>query len=226
MKTPPPFLHLLGVRHHGPGSARSLVERLAEIEPDCILIEGPADANPLIEWLGHDEMEPPVALLLYRTDEPNKASFFPYAQFSPEYQAIMYGLDRGLTVRFMDLPQKNMMAADAKPKMPDMPVFQQMALAAGFGQYEYWWHTMFEQRQENTAVFQAIYELMSHMRQQSEADAPTEQPEPVQKSQRVADQREAYMRTAIRQARNEGHQSIAVVCGAWHAPALADLENC
>jgi hypothetical protein len=33
--------------------------------------------------------------------------------------------------------------------------------------------------------------------------------------------REAWMRQGIRQAQREGFQRIAVVCGAWHAPALA-----
>ena len=33
-------------------------------------------------------------------------------------------------------------------------------------------------------------------------------------------QREAFMRQSIRAALREGFQRIAVVCGAWHAPAL------
>ena len=33
------------------------------------------------------------------------------------------------------------------------------------------------------------------------------------------------MRTTIRAARDEGFERIAVVCGAWHAPALADLDD-
>jgi hypothetical protein len=31
--------------------------------------------------------------------------------------------------------------------------------------------------------------------------------------------REAYMRTVLREVRR-GHENIAVVCGAWHVPAL------
>ena len=33
-------------------------------------------------------------------------------------------------------------------------------------------------------------------------------------------QREAYMRTVLRKAIREGFERIAVVCGAWHVPAL------
>src|SRR4029079_16226079 len=32
---------------------------------------------------------------------------------------------------------------------------------------------------------------------------------------------EAYMRQMIREARREGFERVAVVCGAWHAPALS-----
>lgn len=37
--------------------------------------------------------------------------------------------------------------------------------------------------------------------------------------------REAQMRQNIRQAQQEGFERIAVVCGAWHGPALVDLSN-
>lgn len=197
--------------------------RLAEIQPDCILVEGPAEATDLIHWLGHDDMSAPVALLLYRPDQPNQGSFFPYAEFSPEYQALRYGLANGCTVRFFDLPQANMMAAGTRPKMPDKHVFDAMTQAAGHQSYDQWWHNLIEQRQDNTAVFDGIFELMDTMRSQAEADRPDSPPEEVQKAMRLADQREAYMRTAIRQAQAEGHQSIAIICGAWHVPALTDL---
>ena len=36
-------------------------------------------------------------------------------------------------------------------------------------------------------------------------------------------QREAHMRQTIRGAIKEGRERIAVVCGAWHSPALADI---
>ena len=39
---------LYGIRHHGPGSARSLREALTGLEPDVVLIEGPPEADALI----------------------------------------------------------------------------------------------------------------------------------------------------------------------------------
>jgi hypothetical protein len=36
--------HVFGIRHHGPGSARSLLRALDALRPDVLLIEGPPDA--------------------------------------------------------------------------------------------------------------------------------------------------------------------------------------
>jgi Family of unknown function (DUF5682) len=37
--------------------------------------------------------------------------------------------------------------------------------------------------------------------------------------------REAWMRQTVREAQKEGHARIALVCGAWHAPALATMPT-
>src|SRR3974390_614789 len=95
---------LYGCRHHGPGSARSLRAALAELGPDVVLIEGPAEADELVRLAGDPQMQPPVALLGYAPGEPKKAAFWPFAVFSPEWQAISYALGAGVPVRFCDLP--------------------------------------------------------------------------------------------------------------------------
>lgn len=221
----PSFLFPLGIRHHGPGSARALCNRLSEIQPDCILIEGPPEGDALVHWLNDAAMQPPIALLVFQPDQPNKSTFFPYAEFSPEYQALRYGLAHDCTVRFFDLPQRNMMAAGAAPELPDRMVFEQIAQSAGFASYEQWWHTLVEQRQSDTAVFDAILELMSALRAEAVSADEADVPETRQLSRRVAAQREAFMRSCIREAHDAGFSRIAAVCGAWHAPALLDLDD-
>ena len=98
-------LHLFGIRHHGPGSARSVLQAFDELRPDVILVEGPPDAADVLPLLTHSEMEPPVALLIYAPQAPKKAVYYPFAVFSPEWQALRYGLLNQIPVRFMDLPQ-------------------------------------------------------------------------------------------------------------------------
>jgi hypothetical protein len=47
-------LEVLGIRHHGPGSARSVLAALEELRPAAVLVELPADVAPLLRWIGHE----------------------------------------------------------------------------------------------------------------------------------------------------------------------------
>ena len=67
---------ILGIRHHGPGSARSVLAELDRLQPDAVLVEGPSDATGLIPLVADPAMRPPVALLVYAPDEPRVASGF------------------------------------------------------------------------------------------------------------------------------------------------------
>ena len=214
---------LFGIRHHGPGSAAGLLQALQSFQPDCILIEGPADANDMLHWLSHPGLRAPIALLIYNPDTPNKAATFPFAHFSPEFQALQYGFAHNVPAEFFDLPQSNMMAADHPPQMPDGSVFTTLAKATGHRNYEQWWNVAFEQRQDSTEMFAAILELMTALRAESIANqSPDFEDNP---SAKVAEQREAFMRRSVRTAVSNNKKRIAVVCGAWHTPALLDLEN-
>jgi len=97
-------VHLFGIRHHGPGSAKSLLSSLRTIKPDAVLIEGPPEGEQLLPLLVDEAMKPPVAILVYATDTPRIATFFPFAVFSPEWQAIRYASELGIRTRFIDLP--------------------------------------------------------------------------------------------------------------------------
>ncbi|MCO5198998.1 MAG: DUF5682 family protein [Anaerolineae bacterium] len=212
--------HVFGIRHHGPGSARALLNALNKLQPDCVLVEGPPDANDLLHWAGHAEMEPPVALLIYRPDQPSKAAFYPYADFSAEFQAIRYAVERSIPVHFIDLPVANRMATDAAILPPNADVMQQLGAAAGYGDYEQWWNAAIEQRRDTTDLFDGILDLMTLLRASAEITSHTNEG-----AQLWADRREAAMRNSIRAAIANGYQRIAVVVGAWHAPALIDLNT-
>ncbi|MFQ3537246.1 MAG: DUF5682 family protein, partial [Aggregatilineales bacterium] len=98
-------VHLFGIRHHGVGSARSLVAALEALQPDALLIEGPPEGDSLLHYVLSPAMQPPVAILIYAPEQPKRAVFYPFAEFSPEWQALRYGLQHGIPTRFMDLPQ-------------------------------------------------------------------------------------------------------------------------
>ncbi len=220
--------YLFGIRHHGPGSARSLCRALEELKPDAILVEGPPDAAGVLPLIGHADMRPPVALLIYVPGEPQRAVFYPLAVFSPEWQALYFGLARNIPVRFMDLPQSHQLAmqsvecrapneetSDSSSQMvnPQSAIHDDplrwLAEAAGYSDGEQWWERTVEQRRESAELFAAILEAMAALR---ESVMPSFDP--------LGPQREAHMRQTIRAAQRDGFRRIAVVCGAWHTPVL------
>lgn len=238
------MIQFFGIRHHGPGCARSLLEALMALGPDCLLIEGPPEAEGVLASAVHAEMEPPVALLLYCPEDPRLASFYPFAEFSPEWQAILFGLERQMPVRFMDLPQAHDLAlrqqADEVPALEVMTVektdadeassdeetpadisedpLDWLGRAAGYGDGETWWNQMVEERRDadSTGLFAAIQEAMTTVR----AEVPRRLSA---KAIHRENLREAHMRKCIRQAEKDGFQNIAVICGAWHVPALVKM---
>ena len=104
-------VHLLGIRHHGPGSARSVVKAFDELQPDIVLVEAPAETTAALAWIGDDHLVPPVALLGHVVDHPHRAAFAPFASFSPEWQAVAWANARDVEVRAIDLPLANTLTA-------------------------------------------------------------------------------------------------------------------
>ncbi|MBE9010820.1 hypothetical protein IQ250_11445 [Pseudanabaenaceae cyanobacterium LEGE 13415] len=205
-------IHVFGIRHHGAGSARSLRQALETLQPDIVLVEGPPDAESRLPLLIHPEMRPPVALLLYVIDHPEQAVYYPFAVFSPEWQAIQYGLQKQIPVRFMDLPQAHQFALTELDRSTNIDPLSLLAEAAGYQDGERWWEHLVEQRQDSTELFAAILEAMTVLRNEVRSEGES-----------IEHYREAFMRKTIREAEKQGFQNIAVVCGAWHAPALVKM---
>ena len=205
-------VHVFGIRHHGPGSARSLLTALQRLQPDLLLVEGPVEGDDQIPWITNSGFQPPVALLVFRPDEPLSSVFYPFASFSPEWNALKFAVSNNIPARFMDLPKSNWMALEKDTETPDEPAeedpLQTIARIAGDDDFERWWDRLIESSRD-ADVFPAIHEAMSALR----ADGS-------RRVRRVDQLREAAMRQQIRQAEKEGFARIAVVCGAWHAPAL------
>ncbi|MFG2209088.1 DUF5682 family protein [Streptomyces sp. NPDC048638] len=246
---------LLGVRHHGPGSARAVRAALEQSAPRAVLIEGPPEADELVPLALRKDMRPPVALLAHVQDDPGRAAFWPLAEFSPEWVALRWALEHDVPVRFIDLPAAHslaMAAADearaeekaraaeeaeraakageargtAAAEGADGPLVDAadvrvdpigvLAETAGYDDPERWWEDVVEHRgpggpgADALAPFAALAEAMGALREVY-GDAGHDR-DPV---------REAHMRLRLHAARREFGDDIAVVCGAWHVPALA-----
>ncbi|WEX05703.1 DUF5682 family protein [Rhodococcus sp. RCBS9] len=199
-------VRVFGIRHHGPGSARSVRQGLEEFSPDVVLIEGPSDADPLVMLAASESMEPPIALLAYATGEPSKAAFWPFAVFSPEWQALQWAAKNGVQARFCDLPAFNVLAGQGIRTVREGDPLSELAAAAGFDDTERWWDSVIESS-SGADSFDAITEAMEALRETVPIDEETAH-------------REAYMRQVLRKTLKDGAERVAVVCGAWHAPAL------
>jgi hypothetical protein len=206
-------VHVFGIRHHGPGSARSLLQSLRQLGPDLVLVEGPVEGDDQIHWVANEGVQPPVALLVYRPDEPLSSVFYPFARFSPEWNALKFALEHHIPVQFMDLPKSNWMALEEDPKSVDgdQDPIQTIARLAGDEDFERWWDRLVESRGDSD-IFSAVYEAMAALRADGSKPA-----------RPIDNLREAAMRQQIRQAQKQGFQRIAVVCGAWHGPALTNM---
>lgn len=232
---PGPRVRVFGIRHHGPGCARSLESALEAWTPDVVLIEGPPDAAPVVALAGQESMVPPVALLVYAPDAPNRAAFFPFTDFSPEWCAIRWALANDVEPRFIDLPQSirfrqedDALAAaaleeDDVPRAAPIEITRpvdpigELAAAAGYDDGESWWDQVVERREDSTGLFEAILEAMTAVREAR----PGGETLPPGDAERLRElRREAWMRKCIGESVKEGHERIAVVCGAWHAPML------
>jgi hypothetical protein len=211
-------VRVLGIRHHGPGSARAVRAALDELAPTAVLIEGPADADPLARFVADEALRPPVALLGYAADDPSTAAFWPFAVFSPEWVALRWAAVHRATVRFCDLPAAQLLARPARPAAGDVRAdpLAALASAAGYDDPERWWDDVVESRLVGPDPFDAITEAMAELRAASPAGGAEH--EAKHETEHEA-RREARMRTVLRRASKE-HERVAVVCGAWHAPAL------
>ncbi|MFD8226576.1 DUF5682 family protein, partial [Streptomyces massasporeus] len=230
---------LLGVRHHGPGSARAVRAALEEVRPRVVLIEGPPEADGLIPLAADEEMRPPVALLAHAVDEPGRSAFWPLAGFSPEWVALRWALEHDVPARFIDLPATHTLAwksqEDAETPEGERPLdagtvaeegdtgtgsaalridpLRVLAETAGYDDPERWWEDVVEHRGagegDALAPFTALEEAMGALRETYGSGGHDRDLV-----------REAYMRLQVRAAQREFDDAVAVVCGAWHVPAL------
>lgn len=213
-------VHILGIRHHGVGSAKNVLAYLQKVKPDIILIEGPPEISESLSFIGESGLIPPVAIMVYDEKETSKASFYPFAEFSPEWVAAQFAHDNKIKVKALDLPARNSFDLEKEEYFNIQeggdPLFH-LAFAAGFDSTETWWEYQFEQKGSNLPEehFESVMYAMSALRTEGILSS----------FQSENDLREAYMRLVLQQTINELYENIVVVCGAWHAPVLINIDK-
>ena len=166
-----------GIRHHGPGSADSLVQALDDLKPVAVLIEGPLGCiGAAADARRSRKCRRRWRCSCYAEDDPANASFWPFAEFSPEYQAALWAVRHGTALRFIDLPSSDRLgrrpAAASRMRRPasadDDPISRDpigtLATAAGYDDGESWWSDVIEENPASGPMFAAIADAMTTLR--------------------------------------------------------------
>ena len=206
-----------GIRHHGAGSSRNLVNALHAFQPDVVVIECPADTESLSGFIQDNVLQPPVAILVYDPVNLKDYAYYPFASFSPEWQAMQYAIYGNVPIRFFDLPQSisfHLREQSIKKHTTNLlsDPFSHLASLAGFEDPERWWDHYIEKEHDPDLIFSLIMEIMRALRKAAKSESKTNLV------------REAFMRSQIRLIQKK-YERIAVVCGAWHGPAIEDLQT-
>ncbi|MFG2669802.1 DUF5682 family protein [Streptomyces sp. NPDC048445] len=229
-----PFL--IGVRHHAPSLAAALPALLDAAAPDVLLVELPAEFQPWLGWLAHEETEAPVALAAVPADGPGTGpagergpAFYPFADFSPELAALRWAARNGVPAVACDLPLADRAWAAGDPDTPaSAPVpGADSAPVPGDGhglsdalrsrltgrEGDDLWDRLVEALAPGStpeALRRAALLTGWALRHEAEARGGVDRTDLV---------REAWMRGHVARALASG-QRPAVVVGAFHAPAL------
>ncbi|BCW96290.1 MAG: DUF5682 family protein [Fimbriimonadales bacterium] len=222
-------VHVVPVRHHSPAIARTVQAVLESVRPQLVLIEGPSDANHLINALTAPDAVAPLALLAYRPPEVAQATadaapqvaFYPFCDYSPELAALRVARRLGIEARFCDIPASaTLEMREESPGTPeDAPdaldpvsrLYDAVAQRMGFQSHEEWWECLFESCLRDPArLLQMTQEwgaLVVAASGISEYDA----------------LRNAYMWRHVEQA-DAPPDAIVLVVGAAHAAAFAQPD--
>jgi uncharacterized protein with von Willebrand factor type A (vWA) domain len=215
--------YLIGVRHHSPVLAAAVPALLTAFAPDLVLVELPEELGSWLPWLAHPDTVAPVALAVARAgkaeDDGGPMAFYPFADFSPELAAIRWAARAGVEVAPCDLPVGHPGWSSSRESTMDLPsddgeeplVEIARAGLTGRSGEDLWdrWVEAASPGSSPDAVRRAALAVGWAMRRDAEISSAG--------AERRDLNREAWMRDRLADA---GPRRVAMVVGAFHAPAL------
>lgn len=228
------------IRHHSPVCSYHLQKAAEAYRPDCILIEGPGNAEPLIPILIHEDTKPPLALYyayqdkegLISPDREDYKCYYPFLDCSPELTALKEADRRGIHVEFMDLPYAEILAGTMENRgirkegekqnysddylLSRSRCFAQLCEKTGVREFEEFWEKYFEIQ----GLFQETPEFVHQMLFYCGLSRLYTSGEELEEDGCAL--RERYMAEQIARA-SETYQRILVVTGGFHTYGLGKL---
>ncbi|MDH6198921.1 hypothetical protein M2272_005585 [Mycobacterium frederiksbergense] len=213
-----PEPRIVGVRHHSPACARLVVAEIERLRPAHVLIEGPCDFNERIDELDAAHRLPIAIYSYLSASDVHRGSWSPLAEHSPEWQALWAGRRIGAQVRFIDLPAwhdafadlTNRYADDADEAAEHRAADYTAAVARelGIDSRDALWDHLFESEEDPGALAQRLSVWFTGLRGEDPGSAGNAA-------------REELMAHWIAWAVHRDEGPVLVVCGGYHAPALA-----
>ncbi|MBX9652027.1 hypothetical protein K2Y11_00265 [bacterium] len=210
---------ILPIRHHSPACAFHVRKVIEEIKPDVVAIEGPSDANHLINELTDMETIPPVAIYgsLRSEEGEGRAHFYPFCEYSPELVGLLTAKKIEASSCFIDLPSWWMGSLDTHaPQKVNMysdgglrhdKYISELCQRAGCRDFDELWDVLFEspgftQSSEQFFTSLATYclSVRHHFSQEREENE-------------MLTLRDAHMAARIRDYLSQGKRVVAIVGG-------------
>lgn len=233
---------LYPVRHHSPVCSYQLIRTIAQYKPDIILIEGPENANGLMEVLTDEKTELPAAFYYYYKDTKKLVSedaedhkcYYPFLYSSPEYNAIAQANALGIPAKFIDLPFCEILIntkeneglrreADRHSYADDTHLsrstyYKKLCEKTGIRSFEEFWEKYFEIQGVRLPAEKFFVQMQTYCAitraSEKENDLKAD----------ATEAREQYMAYNIRQAM-KNYKKVLVVTGGFHTSGLYKLIN-
>ncbi len=216
--------NFFGIRHLSPAGAYYLRGFLDERKPRLVLVEGPSDFGDMLSDIVRGETKPPIAVLAYTKEAPVRTVLYPFAEYSPEYQAIQWCHKHQVECRFMDLPSETFLAIpesgmqETEGEEGRMNVYEQLDRKSGGDGHDTFWERVMEQAGSMEAYHLGANSFGANIRSFTEG---------TENDWAETALREAYMRRQIRKAVDSGGepQDIVVVTGSYHVEGLKNWRD-
>lgn len=230
-------VNFFGIRHLSPAGAFYLRKFLDDTRPSTVLIEAPSDFEDVLGDITRAETKPPFAILAYTNHAPVKTILYPFAEYSPEYQAILWCRENNAEFRFMDLPSETFLALYEKKTAAEeaeaendeavdpnageeqkISVYEKLDILSGEDSHDTFWERTLEHCRGEEAYREGANLFGAKIREFSEKTGSDLEETML---------REAYMRSRIRATVESGTapEKIAVVTGAYHVEGLKSWET-
>ncbi|EIC96027.1 hypothetical protein HMPREF9970_2663 [Lachnoanaerobaculum saburreum F0468] len=206
-----------GIRHFSPAGAYFVRKFLNENRPDVVLIEGPADFDFLIDDIVSKNLLPPFAVMAYTKEVPIETVLYPFAVYSPEYQAILWARENNKECHFFDLESNIMLGLESKNEdeiisdAPDKIHDKEKTLDFDM---ESFWERVLEQSEDMNAYKSGSALFGESLRNEDEVS--------------LRDIiRESFMKRKIKEIIDSGIDSekIVAITGAFHTSAIQSLDG-